>query len=132
MTVSQVFQEFTFPGRGGAVSILINSLFEFDVSISECLVVDNTANTAGNGVLLVFTGHSSHTATIDGTMFVRNTGSLTGALTLGYFEGTTNGMLIQLNVRNCRFEGNSASFGGGVFLYAGSELVSSNRALYLK
>ena len=126
LTVAQVFRAFTFPGRGGAVAILIDSLFKFDVSVTDCLVADNSVSKSGNGIFLVFTGHSAHTVTIDNSMFLRNTGSLSGTVTLAYFEATKNGELIQMNVLNCHFEGNSASYGGGVYLYAGSELQGEN------
>lgn len=111
----------TFPGRGGAVSIVINSTFEFNVNIADCLVEDNYAHIFGSGIFLVFTGYSSHFATVIDTNFTNNSSPLAGALSLGYIERSNNGMPIRLSVYGSRFQDNKASFGGAVFIFSGGK-----------
>lgn len=126
---SQVIESFLFPGRGGALAITVNSSFEFNVVINNCHVEDNYASSFGGGIYLVFSGYSSHTIQVNNTVFVNNT-SGSGGLTLGYLEKSGNGEGLSLEVLNSHFEDNHAKFGGGIYLYAGSELCKPWKVLF--
>ncbi len=114
-----------FPGRGGAISVCINSTFEFNITLSGCQVNESKASSFGSGVYIVVSGYSAHHLRVNNTVFMNNSGPISGALTVGYFEGSDNGMAITLGVHNCRFEDNEAVYGGGIFLNAGSKLIPS-------
>lgn len=118
--------DFVSNGRGGAVTISINSTFEFNVSITDCHVQDNFARSFCGGIFLVFSGYSPHTSTVNNTVFINNIspGLGSGGLSLGYVEGSVNGEKVRLDVFNSEFVNNSAKFGGGIYLYADSESIA--------
>lgn len=123
----------SFPGRGGAVSVVINSTFEYNVLVTGCLIEDNYAYISGSGIYLFFTGYSPHNVTVRDTILTNNTSPLVGALSLAYVEGSDNGMKIRLEVYNSRFEENRASFGGGIFIFSGGKckaLESCQHVIY--
>lgn len=124
-STGQVLQAFVFTGRGGALTIAINSLFEFNVSITHCVVEDNYARSFGGGIYLVFSGYSPHLSTVNDTVFVNNTSPGSGGLSLGYVEGSVGGQSVRMEVHSCRFKDNHATegFGGGIYLYADSRLI---------
>lgn len=128
-SASQVFRTYTLPGRGGAVAITINSTFEYNVLIVDCLVKDSYAHIFGGGIYFIFSGYSSHNVTVRDTVFLNNSSPITGALSMGYIEASGNGMMISLNVHNSRFEDNGGSFGGGIFIYSGGKCINLLRKL---
>lgn len=123
-STGQILRGFVFTGRGGALTVAINSTFEFNVVITHCEVIDNIARSFGAGIYLVFSGFSPHLLTVNDTIFINNTsvGVGSGGLSLGYVEGSVGGQIVKLDVHNCYFQNNSGDFGGGLYLYADSKL----------
>ena len=110
-----------FPGRGGALAIIINSNFEYNVSIVGCRLEGNHAFTSGSGIFTFFTGYSPHHMMVRDTVFTKNTGSFNGAIVFAYIEGSNRGSDIRLEVYNSRFTDNRATFGGGIFIFSGGK-----------
>ena len=112
----------TFPGRGGALAVLINSTFNFDVTITNSIVQDSQALYFGGGVILSLSGYSSHVVTIKNTQFINNVCFSTGgALVVGYLERSDSEEIRRMEIHDSLFDSNRADFGGGFFLYVDSE-----------
>lgn len=110
-----------FPGRGGAMSITINSNFEYNLSITGCLVVGNYALTSGSGIFSFFTGYRPHHMTVRDTVISNNTGPLSGGAIAFAVERSRMGVENRLEVYNSHFTMNRAKFGGGIFIYSGGK-----------
>ena len=116
----EILQRGVFPGRGGALAVIVNSTFQFNVSIADCTFEDNYASSFGSAVAIVFSGYSPHRVAVDGLTFVNNESPVTGALNLAYIEASGLGMPLEIDISNSRFLRNKARFGGGIFFYSDS------------
>lgn len=125
----QTLEGTVFPGRGGALTVAIDSPFEFNVVISSCEVIGNTAQAFGGGIYLVFSGYNPHFTTVNNTVFIDNTSKGSGGLSLGYVEGSEGGESVKMDVYDCYFRNNSGAFGGGIYIYADSEFSSSQEVV---
>ena len=116
------FSRFVFPGRGGALSITVNSSFPFNANISDCLVENNLAQSFGGGFYIVYSGYSEHLTIVNNSMFANGHAGDGGggALVVAFVEaGMGESFNVRLQVYNSNFTQNSAVFGGGIFFLAG-------------
>lgn len=113
---------FLFPGRGGALSLTVNSSFPYHANISDCLVEGNSAKSLGGGFYIAFSGYSEHLTVVRDCEFVGNKAQDIGGggLFVGFVEaGRTESFSVKLEVINSNFTENKAIFGGGIFFNAG-------------
>ena len=123
------FSRYVFPGRGGALSLTVNSSFPFNANITDCLVVDNLAQSFGGGLYIVYSGYSEHLTIVNNSRFVsghaQDGGG--GGLVVAFVEaGRRESFNVRLEVYNSIFADNSAVFGGGIFFLAGRKLHLCN------
>ena len=64
----EALQDRSFPGRGGGVALIVNSMSEANLLVEDCLFVDNVAVESGGGLYVLLDGLSSHTVTINRTL----------------------------------------------------------------
>ncbi len=115
---TRLYTAFTFPGRGGGCSILMNTSFPANATIENCIFEENRATNFGGGIYLGFSGYSSHEIVINKMKFVRNRSGSAGGLQYGFLEGVGRGADIVLLLTNTEFVENSARFGGGMHIFA--------------
>ena len=119
VTTSQLISDFIFSGRGGALAIIINSSFAFDMRIEDCVVENNFATSFGGGIYLGYSGYNTHTTDINRILFTNNNcDGPSGGLHSAFIEGGGNGFTVTLNVYNSEFYDNEAEFGGAIFLFS--------------
>ena len=116
------FSRFVFPGRGGALSLTVNSSFPFDANIDNCLVENNFAQLFGGGFYIAFSGYHEHLTVVNNSKFIgghaRDGGG--GGLVVGFVEaGRSESFSVRLEIFNSNFTENRAVFGGGIFFFAG-------------
>ena len=58
----------SFPGRGGGVALIVNSIRSATLLVEDCLFVDNAALESGGGLYVLLDGLSSHTVTVSRTL----------------------------------------------------------------
>lgn len=116
------FSRYVFPGRGGALSVTVNSSFPFNANITDCLVENNLAQSFGGGFYIVYSGYSEHLTVVNNSRFsnghAQDGGG--GALVVAFVEaGRRESFNVRLEIYNTNFADNSAVFGGGIFFLAG-------------
>ena len=72
VSVLSLFQSYTFAGRGGALTVILNSTAHFDVIIRDCEFKDNTADFLGGGIYIVLNDYLTHKAVLDKLRVERN------------------------------------------------------------
>lgn len=125
----QFLSRYLFPGRGGALSLTVNSSFPFHANITDCLVEDNSAQSIGGGFYIAFSGYSEHLTVVSNSEFVRNSARDIGGggFFVGFVEaGRRKRFSVRLQLYNCNFTENKAVFGGGIFFIAGRTLSIRN------
>jgi parallel beta-helix repeat protein/predicted outer membrane repeat protein len=91
------------------------------ISITNCTLSNNTASDTGGGIYCTTNAYyTSFTATVSGTSLSNNSAVNGGAI----FTGSP-GMTLKLE-GNCILTGNSATYGGGVYIYSGALSVSNS------
>ena len=116
------FSRYVFPGRGGALSVTVNSSFPFNANITGCLVENNLAQSFGGGFYIVYSGYSEHLTVVNNSRFAsgRAQDGGGGGLVVAFVEaGRRESFNVRLEVYNSNFADNSAVFGGGIFFLAG-------------
>ncbi len=113
---TRVLTTFTFPGRGGGCSILMNTSFPANATVENCVFEENSATTFGGGLYLGFGGYSSHEIVINKTKFIRNRSHGAGGLFYGFLQGVGRGA--DLLLTNSEFIENLAKLGGGTHIFA--------------
>ena len=115
----------TFPGRGGALSILANTETVIDFVFSNSRVINNFAEAFGGGVYCLTLRGSWQQYTFDNNIFMNNTASVTGGLALIYLVNTILEFPVHSLVCNCTFYSNTAtSVAGATAIYFIFEFAS--------
>ena len=119
------FSRYVFPGRGGALSVTVNSSFPFNANFTDCIIEDNLAQSFGGGFYIVYSGYSEHLTVVSNSRFAgghaQDGGG--GGLVVAFVEaGRRESFNVRLEVYNSNFANNSAVFGGGIFFLAGRKL----------
>ena len=119
--VLSLFQSYTFAGRGGALTLLLNSTTSFDVLIRDCEFIDNTAIFLGGGIYIVLNRDVTHNAVLDKLRVERNRClGLSGAGVYVLFLGEGDRVLFSgqnIGIFNSTIIDNvSPTAGGGVYI----------------
>ena len=69
-TTTELLQRLLFPGRGGGLTIIVNSLVSSNVLVDNCLMQENTAVNYGGGMYTLLDGLSNHVITVNRSRFV--------------------------------------------------------------
>ncbi len=115
---TRLYTTFTFPGRGGGCSMLMNTSFPANATIENCVFEENSAANFGGGLYLGFSGYSSHNIAVNKARFVRNRCGSAGGLQYGFLEEVGREADIVLLLTNSEFVKNTARFGGGMDIFA--------------
>jgi len=107
-----------FTGRGGALSVLVNTDDYFKCNFSNNIFINNSAEAFGGGVYCLTQRGFNQIYTIHNNTFINNKGSRAGALALLYLK-VSDTPAYNYNVCNCTFYNNTAS------LIAGAVMVSA-------
>jgi hypothetical protein len=117
-TTTQVLIERVFPGRGGALSLLINSITMVTMNVTYCNFINDFASSFGGGVYTILDGLSNHIITFQSCDFVDNlSGRHAGALQIGFGQNGNEDFSNRVVARDCRFLGNQAEYGGAVYVF---------------
>ena len=121
-TTSQLLRRFIPTGRGGGCAINVNSLTSVHVEVSGCVFEKNFALTYGGGLYLAWDIASSHRTMLNDTTFIENESpGGAGGLEMGFARGGTEAVGNQVYASNLRFVGNTATYGGGVYVFIACE-----------
>ena len=110
-----------FVGRGGALSVLINTDDYLKFKLSNNSFINNSAESFGGGVYCLTQRGYNQTYTIYNNVFMNNKGPRAGALGLFYLIDliVPNNSSFNYDICNCTFYNNNAS------LIAGAVVVSA-------
>ena len=115
---TDVLMNNVFTGRGGALSVLINTGDYFKFKLSNNSFINNSAEAFGGGVYCLTQRGFNQTYIIHNNVFINNKGPRAGALALLYLI-VPNNAAYNYNVCNCTFYNNTAT------LIAGAVMVSA-------
>lgn len=123
----------TFYGRGGALSMLINTRNSLEFLFRDNTVINNYADAPGGGVYcLIQTYSTNQNYTFHNNDFINNTGSAAGGMAFIYqFNNsitTSSQFTIHSVVYNCMFCNNTAilEVGGAVGIFSILELTNNS------
>ena len=117
-TFSEVVSGTDFTGRGGAIFVLLQNEKAVVGEISNCLFEGNTADLYGGAIYFAFNSEANNRITIRDTVFRNNSAFYAGGgLMFSFQVGGSELVTIQVNMRRCTVESNSASYGGGVYFF---------------
>ena len=107
-----------FPGRGGALSILVNAGTAVNFTFSDSRIINNFAYAFGGGVYCLTLGGTTQAYTFSNNIFMNNTGSVAGGLALIYLVNTVVQLPVYSLVYHCTFYNNTAaSVAGATAVY---------------
>ena len=111
---SQLFDQFIFTGRGGALGLFFgNNISRVNAEVMNCLFENNAALTFGGAAYVVFSSRSNHNVKIWNCRFRRNrSGFGAGALFVGFFDTGTSSIHSTVSIMETQFTENSAEQGG--------------------
>ena len=115
-----------FPGRGGAVAVLVNIDIPFIFKFTDNIVMNNYAEAFGGGVYCITRRRSNQTYIFSSSTFVNNWGTKVGGLALLYVLNTLSEHAVHNNVCNCKFYNNNASEIAGAAIVAAVYGIASN------
>ena len=113
-TSADVLTNNIYPGRGGAVFVLINTALKLIFNFSDNVVMNNFAEVFAGGVYCHTRGSSFQKYTFNNNVFKNNTALRAGGLGLFHIKSPTNA--IHNDIYNCTFQNNIASQKGGAVL----------------
>ena len=106
-TSDDVLTNNIFPGRGGALSVIVNTYLNLTFIFSDNTVMNNFAEVFGGGVYCITRRSSSQMYTFNNNVFMSNTGLRTGGLALFYI--TMPMIAVRNDIYNCTFYNNTVS-----------------------
>ena len=120
LTSSQAFFAQIFTGRGGSLAIFVNeSRHDLDALITNCTFESNIARSFGGGVFLLLGGFGTHHKVVVERVVVVSNVAIQGGggFQAAFFNNGPEEDPLLMRFDDCRFENNSASAGGGVFVF---------------
>ena len=122
VTSSRVVGERKFTGRGGGLSVLVNSKFsQLNCIIRNCKMLDNFASSLGGALyILIANAFNKQSYRIDNVTFSNNSASIGGAMCfIDLRVVKANKSCINTTVVNCTFTNNIVNeSGGAVSMYS--------------
>ena len=121
-TTTQLLRRFLATGRGGGYVQSVHSSIAVEATVTGCVFERNFATSYGGGVFMAWTLVSNHTTTISHTSFVDNK-CLGGAggIEIGFGRTGPENQANRLYASDLHFVGNSATFGGGAYVFLACE-----------
>ena len=112
-----------FPGRGGGLSTVINSVTTVTITVTNCTFQSNLASQFGGGVYTILDGLSNHIITFQSCDFIENeSDNHAGGMEIGFSRNGNETYSNRVLIYDSNFVGNKAIYGGGVyFFYIGEE-----------
>ena len=110
-TSDDVLTNNIFPGRGGALSVIVNTYLNLTFKFNDNMVMNNFAEVSGGGVYCLTRRSSSQTYTFSNNLFMSNKGLRIGGLALIYITMPT--IAIHNDIYNCTFFNNTVSHTAG-------------------
>ena len=98
-----------FPGRGGALSVIVNTDTALSFVLNDSRIINNFADAFGGGVYCLTQRGPSQNYTFGNNIFMNNTGLIAGGLALIYLLNTAAEFPVSSLVYNCTFYNNTAS-----------------------
>ena len=119
---SDVLTNEIFPGRGGAIIVLVSTDLKLTFNFSDNVVMNNFAEVFAGGVYCLTHESSSQAYTFNNNDFISNTALRAGGL--GFFYTKTPTIAIHnIDIYNCTFHNNTVSQkGGAALIYSVYEL----------
>jgi len=115
---TNVLTTFIFKGRGGGLAINLNFISAVSVLVTNCLFQKNYASAHGGGLYLAFGKVVSHSVIVQDSQFLENrTPGAAGGLQIGFAKRGDNYIANKVFAINIFFFRNSASQGGGSFIF---------------
>ena len=122
-TTTNLFINFIFSGRGGGCAININTPTSSDVTVRNCTFRNNYALAYGGGLYLAFGVVANHSVIVQDSQFIENqTPGGAGGLEIGFAKGGSNDIANRVLAVNVTFLKNTASYGGGSFVFIAGKL----------
>ena len=147
--INEAINRLIYIGRGGAMGVAVesNDSIDITVTIEHCIFENNLADFSGGAVYLDVNGiNSQHNFSLRNCNFTGNVAGVRGRNESGEMDeeevnGYGGGLLVgfqnqnaqsqptAINVIQCRFEQNSANFGGGISVVQVYSQGAGNRVL---
>ena len=109
MTASEILQSNTFPGRGGAVSLLVYLNVPLNFTFNDSLVMNNFANGFGGGIFCtIHSGAVYQTFIFANNIFRNNTSPVSGGLSFINMLNKPIEFIAYSLIYNCTFVDNTA------------------------
>ena len=103
----------TFPGRGGAFSLLVFLKVPLNFTFNDSLVINNFASGFGGGIFCtIHNGALYQTFLFANNIFMNNTSPATGGLSFINMLNKPVEFVVYILIYNCTFVGNTAGGGG--------------------
>ena len=119
-----------FTGRGGALSLLFNSNTPVTAEIKNCQFISNIAEGYGGAVYILFKSKSSHRVNFISSQFRDNEADLSGgAIGIAHVRSSSE-IDSRVNMVDCVFDSNEASYGGAVYFVATTNQSKFNRVMH--
>lgn len=105
---------YTYPGRGGGIAILIfEEYYNLTVAIESCTFVGNTASSGGGALYVNLRGgaNTSNVITVSNCLFEGNSADTGGGTHVIFNSGFS---ATQFVATGCTYRNNNASYGGAI------------------
>lgn len=125
-TTSQLLTKFLITGRGGGYATSIHSIIPVDIIVTGCMFERNFALSFGGGMYMGWFVAGNHTTTISHTSFIENEcPGGAGGLEIGFARAGSQYTGNKLFGSDLLFVGNTATYGGGTYVFMGCEYIYS-------
>ena len=122
-TTSQLIQKYLPTGRGGGCIVSVSSVTPVNVEVSDCVFEQNHAMTYAGGLYYLFDKVSGHNASVNRVNFTDNDCDYgAGGMIFFFVEGGSEEDANQVFANDLYFRGNTATHGGGVYVFIAGEL----------
>ena len=119
-----------YPGRGGAVTVLVNTDLKLTFNFSDNVVMNNFAEIFGGGVYWIIRNSSSQMYTFNNNTFVNNIALRGAGLSMFYLTVPT--VAIYIDIYNCTFCNNTASQTAGAAIISAVYVPATNISVTFK
>ena len=129
-TSADVLMYNIYPGRGGAVTVIVSTDIKLTFNFSDNKIMNNFAEVYGGGVYWIIRGSSSQAHTFNNNVFENNTALRAGGLAIFYVTVPT--VAIHTDIYNCTFYNNTASQKAGAVIISTAFVPATNIFVTLK
>ena len=98
-----------FPGRGGALTVLISTCHPLNFVLNDSIMMDNSAHFGASIYCVIINGYYNQTYVFANNVFMNNTAPIGGGLTFANLVGRPVKSIIHSLIYNCTFIDNTAT-----------------------